>query len=174
MDLITSKVMAAKMSRSLKKKVTIWLNEKEGEFYLAYNADDQFVMLLYDDDGTAEKIGRAQLNKYTPQAAYSNGSEVALDVEQEESNKKHSKAQKQNVKVMNTVAKKADKKAAKKATGKPVGKLVSLTVKAIKEAVRKGAKAYNEAGKPLPIGYLDKMKDATRELKATIVKAEAA
>lgn len=80
----------------------------------------------------------------------------------------------------NNKKEKAMKKSAKKVTKKasenrPAIKGVKkeLTVKELIKIVEKGnQRAYNEANKPLPLGYLSKMKDPQRKIKATLVAVE--
>lgn len=132
------------------------------------------------DYSLTERVGKG----ITTHAVFFNGKEAKLESFAQEFTKSNTKNKQtsadENATIMKTAvknksAKKSAKKVAHKAVAKPSGgKSATMTVKAIKDAVRKGAKAFNESMKPLPLGYLEKMTDVTREIKCTIVPAAKA
>lgn len=84
MDLITVKKEAIKLSKSRKgEKITIYLNEAEGEFYITFKNAQGFTMLVEEEGQEPNEIGSARLNKWTPHGVYMNGSEIALEPEQQ-------------------------------------------------------------------------------------------
>ena len=152
MDLISAKVEAAKLSKQQGK--TIFINvDKEGECEVSENKNN------------------------TTYACYKNGNEVKVEEElpSEESKTKKEKAMKKTkeqpvkkAQAKKTAAKKVVEQAKKSPSSSIKGAKKEMSVKAAKELVKKGQKLYNEAGKPLPFGYLNKMADQNRVIKVTI------
>lgn len=167
MDLISARVEAAKKSKQLGKK-----------YYIINNVEEEEC----DVTSTYPKNPKEILGVFV------NGSEVKEEIAIEESTP--TKKEKQSVTKKETkmstatkTSKKAAKKVAKKsapvkkvavkktATEAPKGKGKLMTIKNIIAAVNKGAKAYNRDSKPLPIGYLNKFADPSKEILATLVEA---
>ncbi len=92
MDLVSVKKEAIKLSKSKKGvKFTIHLNEAEGEFYITFKNAKGFTMLVEEEGQEPNEIGSARLNKWVPQSVWMNGSEIAMEVEQQEVSDKAAK-----------------------------------------------------------------------------------
>lgn len=83
MDLQTVKQIAVNLSLSNKGvEHKVWLNEKEGEFYVSFSNAKGFTMLVEEEtvpEGT--EIGSAKLSKFKTQTAYLNGAEIKTTAE---------------------------------------------------------------------------------------------
>lgn len=160
MDLINVKKKVIALSKSNKAiEHKIWL-DKEGDFYISFLNTAGHTMLVEEETNDPVEIGSVRLNKFDLQSTWVNG-ELIKEPEQIKKPKEV-----KTKKPMKTESKKSVK--AEKKTERKPGKLVSMTIKNILAQVVKGAKAFNEAGKPLPERYLKGMKDQTREMKASI------
>lgn len=88
MDLSSVKTEAARLSKKNKGvRHTVWLNEKEGEFYISFPNEKGFIMLMEDENSNAAEIGTARLNRFKEEKVYVNGLEVALEAKSETENK---------------------------------------------------------------------------------------
>jgi len=134
MDMNTTKQLVVKLSKKNKGvEHTIWLNEKEGEFYITY-LKDKFTMLVEEEtDPVGIEIGSARTNKWTFESAYINGEVVppshAPKVENVKGEKISAKGPKSKIVKTVTMAAaenanmKTSKKNGKAAAKKPVTKV---------------------------------------------------
>lgn len=77
MDLITVKNKAIKLSKASKGiEHRIWLNEKEGEFYVTFINGENCTMLVEEEETDPVEIGSARLNKFKLQSVWLNGEQV--------------------------------------------------------------------------------------------------
>jgi hypothetical protein len=159
MDLNTVKQIAINLSKKTKGvEHAIWLNEKEGEFYISFKNDKGFTILVEDETNLKGlEIGSARLNRFSKQSVWVSGEqtkEVAPQPTNVVAEKISPKAKKSPVKKevkteleneFNMKNKKQSKKAAKKngAAKKAVskadwGKTVSISIKDMRAGIKKG------------------------------------
>lgn len=154
MDLNSVKQIAINLSKKTKGvEHVIWLNEKEGEFYISFKNDKGFTILVEDETNLKGlEIGSARLNRFSKQSVWVNGeqtkdpqpiaekispkpkkSPIKNEVKTELENESNMKNKKQG--------KKATKKngAAKKVVSKADwGKAVSISIKDMRAGIKKG------------------------------------
>jgi hypothetical protein len=162
MDLITVKQLATKLSKKNKAvEHTIYLNEKEGEFYIGFPNKEGFPMFIEEETNEPVEIGTKKLARFKREAVYVNGvelvqtkevppakekkrlsEEIMEEADEIEQKEKQAKSKKPAAAVNADTVKKSNKKAAK-TNGKAkfptkVGEKKELTVKAITALLEKG------------------------------------
>lgn len=186
MDLLTAKVEAAKESRTQKKTAYVYV-EGDGECDFTLSTPDAKKEVLHAYQNGKEipyekKVAPAAKKAKSTQNTTKEPVVVTEEATQVPNQKVSSTKTKTN-KVMATATKttkKAAKKTAKKSapakTAKTAvkieGKKKTTTVKEVLAWVKKGNRAYNKDGKPLPEGYLARMSDPAREIEVTLVEVK--
>lgn len=175
MDLITVKTKAIKLSRASKGlEHRIWLNEKEGEFYVTFINGENCTMLVEEEETDPVEIGSARLNRFKLQSIWLNGEQVK-ETNTTELKEKPAKAATKMEKTKTPARKAAAKKGkVKNGSAKEVpsgAKKQTITIKQMRDMNKKGYTFFTTKGVKFSQWSIDGFKQADRKIEVFVQSA---